>query len=243
MESSLQDRVILITGASAGIGRATALACARGGAQVILLGRTIPRLEQVYDEIEAMGRGSAAIYPLNLEGATPHDYGELAATLEREYGRLDTLLHNAALLGALSPVQSLDPELWYRTLQVNLNAPFLLSQACLELLTRSEAGSVVFMSDAVGRKGRAYWGGYGVSKGGLEIFSQILADELEVNTRVRVNTYDPGPVRTFLRELAYPGEDPSTLTTPEEIAADLVKLLGADRPDVTGRQFSYPLSL
>lgn len=233
----LSERIILITGAGDGIGRAAALACAAHGATVVLLGRTIRKLEETYDQIEQAGHPQAAIYPLNLEGATPKDYDDLAATLETEFGRLDGLLHNAALLGALSPIAHQDIELWFKVMQVNLNAPFLLTRACLGLLMKSPDASVVFTSDSVGRQGRAYWGAYGVSKFGIEGLSQILAQEMETNTTVRVNTVNPGPTRTRLRTNAYPGENALALPTPDSLMPAYLYLLGPDSRGVTGRQF------
>ena len=234
----LTDRVILITGAGDGIGRAVALACAAHGATVILLGRTIGKLEAVYDEIEAAGHPQPAIYPMNLEGSTPKDYDDLALTLEREFGRLDGLLHNAAILGGLAPLAHQDVELWFKVLQVNLNAPFLLTRACLALLMKSPDASVIFTSDRVGRTGRAYWGAYGVSKFGIEGMSQMLAQELEANTSVRVNSLDPGAVRTRLRTLAYPGENVLANPAPETIVEPYLYLLGPDSKGITGRQFA-----
>lgn len=234
----LNDRVILITGAGDGIGRAVAQACAAHGATVILLGRTIAKLEAVYDTIEQAGHPQPAIYPMNLEGATAKDYADLAATLEREFGRLDGLLHNAAILGALSPIAHQDADLWFKVMQVNLNAPFLLTRACLGLLMQAPDASVVFSSDSVGRQGRAYWGAYGVSKFGIEGLSQILAQEMETNTQVRVNTLDPGPVRTRMRTQAYPGENALANPAPEEIVDAYLYLLGPASKGITGRQYT-----
>ena len=234
----LSNRVILITGAGDGIGRAVALACAAHGATVVLLGRTIGKLEAVYDEIERAGHPQPAIYPMNLEGSTPKDYDDLASTLDREFGRLDGLLHNAAILGGLAPLAHQDVELWFKVLQVNLNAPFLLTRACLSLLMKSADASVIFTSDRVGRTGRAYWGAYGVSKFGIEGMSQMLAQELEANTSVRVNSLDPGAVRTRLRTLAYPGENVLSNPAPETIVAPYLYLLGPDSKGITGRQFA-----
>lgn len=234
----LKNRVILITGAGDGIGRAAALACAAHGATIILLGRTIAKLERVYDEIEQAGHPQAAIYPMNLEGATAKDYLDLATTVEREFGRLDGLLHNAALLGSLSPMAHQDVELWFKVMQVNLNAPFLLTRACLGLLMQAPDASIVFTADAVGRSGRAYWGAYGVSKAGIEGMSQILAQELETNTRVRVNSLDPGAVQTRLRTTAYPGENGLANPTPESIMPLYLYLLGPDSIGTTGQQLA-----
>ena len=235
---ALADRIILITGAGDGIGKAAALSCAAHGATVILLGKTIPKLEAVYDQIEQAGHPQAAIYPFNLEGAKPADYVELAATLDKTFGRLDGLLHNAAMLGALAPMAHQDIELWYKVMQVNLNAPFLLTRACLGLLMKSPDASIVFTGDSVGRQGRAYWGPYGVSKSAIEGMSQILAQELETNTTVRVNSIDPGPTRTRLRTNAYPGENALDNPTPDSLMPAYLYLLGPDSRGITGRQFS-----
>ena len=233
----LQDRIILITGAANGIGAALAHACAVRGATVVLLDKVVRGLEQVYDRIEAAGAPQPAIYPMDLEGAAEKDYFDLAATLEREFGRLDGLVHNAAMLAALVPMAHFDAELWYRILQINLNAPFMLTRACLTPLMQSQDASIIFSSDSVGRKGKAYWGAYGVSKAGAENLMQILADELETNTAIRVNSVDPGPVATALRNLAYPGENPERLAKPEDVVRPYLYLLGADSRGITGQQF------
>ncbi|CAK0755620.1 Uncharacterized oxidoreductase YciK [Gammaproteobacteria bacterium] len=230
----LRDRVILITGAGDGLGRATALACAAHGATVVLLGRTEAKLEQVYDAIEAAGHPRPALVPVNLETATFREYAQLADHLEQELGRLDGLVHNAATLGVLSPVAHYTPEVWNRTLQVDLHAPFLLTRACLPLLTRAPDASMVFVSDAVARRGRAYWGAYAVAKAGMERLMEILADELE-NEPIRVNSLDPGRLRTLLRARAYPGEDPNTVPLPETAVAALLYLIGPDSRAVRGQ--------
>jgi len=233
----LKDRIILITGAGDGIGAAAAKSCAAHGATVILLGRTTRKLEAVYDAIEEAGHPQAAIYPMNLEGAAPKDYEDLANTIEKEFGRLDGLLHNASLLGTLTPLGQYDVEQWSKVMQVNLNAPFLMTQACLDLLKKSEDASVLFTSSSVGRKGRAYWGAYGISKAANENMMQIWADELETNTNVRVNSINPGAVRTSMRAKAYPGENPNTLPKPDDIMSTYLYLLGPESKGVTGRQF------
>lgn len=236
-DSSLTDRAILITGAGNGIGAAVACACAAQGATVILLDKVVRSLEAVYDRIEAAGGPQPAIYPMDLEGATEKDYFDLAGTLETEFGRLDGLLHNAAMLGALVPVAHFEAELWFRILQINLNAPFMLTRACLGPLMNSEDASVVFCADQVGRHGKAYWGAYAASKAGCENFMQVLADELEANTPIRVNSIDPGPVATSLRNLAYPGENPEHLARPEDVVRPFLYLLGGDSRGTTGRRF------
>jgi NAD(P)-dependent dehydrogenase (short-subunit alcohol dehydrogenase family) len=211
-----------------------ALACAAHGATVVLLGRTEAKLEQVYDVIEAAGHPRPALVPVNLETATFQEYTQLAGYLEQELGRLDGLLHNAASLGILSPVAHYNPELWLRTVQVDLHAPFLLTRACLPLLIHAPDASVVFVSDAVGRRGKAYWGAYAVAKAGLERLMEVLADELE-NSPVRVNSLDPGRLRTLLRARAYPGENPNTVPAPETAVAALLYLIGPDSQTLRGR--------
>jgi len=231
----LAKRIILVTGAGDGIGRAAAKSFAAHGATVILLGRTTSKLEAVYDEIEKAGHPQPAIYPLNLEGASPNDYEDLANTLETEFGRLDGLLHNASLLGTLTPIEHYDIEQWYQVIQVNQNAPFLLTQACLNLMKSSREASIVFTSSSVGRKGRAYWGAYSVSKFAIEGLMQILADELEANTTIRVNSINPGATRTAMRASAYPGEDQKSLPAPEDIMPLYLYLMGPESRELNGQ--------
>jgi len=231
----LQDRVILITGATGGLGSAAAKACAAHGATVVLLGRTIRKLEALYDEIERAGHPQPAIYPMNLEGASPKDYVDLATTLDEAFGRLDGLLHSAALAGTLTPLHLYDVALWSQVMQVNLNAPYLLTAATLPLLRNSSDASVIFSSAEVGRLGRAYWGAYAVSSAAVENMSQIWADELERHPNLRFNTLDPGAVRTPLRTRAYPGEDPNTLPLPEQLMPAYLWLLGPDSRGTTGQ--------
>ena len=234
----LQGRIILVTGAANGIGRALVKDRAAHGATTVILDRDVHGLEQLYDEIIAAGHPQPAIYPMDLQGAGPDDYTQLAATLETEFKQLDGLIHNAAQLGALVPFANFEHALWFETLQANLNAPYLMTMACLGLLNASKDASVIFTSDAVGRHGKAYWGAYAVSKAGLEAFMQVLADELEVNTPIRVNSIDPGPVRTSMRRTAYPAEDSNTLNAPEDITRPFLYLAGPDSQGITGQQFT-----
>ena len=234
----LAGRVLLITGAADGIGRALARGSAAHGATVILLDRNVRGLESLYDEIVADKSPEPAIYPMDLKGATPADYAALAETLQQEFGQLDGLVHNAAMLGALTPLSHYDDELWFEILQTGLNAPYLLTRNCLDLITRAQDASVLFMADSVGRHGKAYWGAYGVAKAGIENLAQVLADELEDNSNIRVNTYDPGPVRTALRLIAYPAENRDALPLPGDVIDPCLYLLGPDSKGISGRQYS-----
>ncbi len=233
----LRDRVVLVTGAAGGIGHAVAVACARHGAQVILHDRAAQRLEKTYDEIVAVGGPQPAMLPLDLLQATPDACAALAQTVEREFGRLDGLVHCAAELGALAPLELYEPVTWMRVLQVNLTAPWLVTRACLPLLKKSPDAAIVFTSADVGRKARAYWGAYGVAAFGLEGMMQTFAEELGAYPTLRVNSLDPGAVQTPLRAKAYPGEDPKTHPLPEDIVASYLYLLGPDSCGISGRAF------
>ena len=233
----LKGRVILVTGAGDGIGRTAAIHYARHGATVILLGRTISKLEKVYDEIEAAGGPQPAIFPLNFEGATLKDYHDMAEALNREFGHLDGILHNASLLGTITPFEQYAPELWDQVMQVNINGPVWMTQALLPLLARSEDASLIFTSSSVGRKGRAYWGAYSVSKFATEGFMEVLAEEVEHLGNIRVNTLNPGATRTGMRASAYPAEDPMTLRTAEDIMPTYLWLMGPDSKGHNGKKF------
>jgi NAD(P)-dependent dehydrogenase (short-subunit alcohol dehydrogenase family) len=231
----LASRVVLVTGAGDGLGRATALACARAGASVVLLGRTVAKLEKVYDEIKAAGGREPAIYPLNLAGATWNDYEQLGESLQREFGRLDALGHCAAHFKSFAPLATAEPRDWLESLQVNLTGPYALTRHCLPLLEKSDAPSVAFTSDACGRDARAYAGPYGVAKFAVEGLARAWALELEA-TRVRVNTLDPGPMDTALRRRGYAGA--AGAPSPEAAARALLWLLGPDSAPATGGAFS-----
>jgi NAD(P)-dependent dehydrogenase (short-subunit alcohol dehydrogenase family) len=237
-EQLLAGRIILVTGAGDGIGRAAAKSYAAHGATVVLLGRTLDKLESLYDEIEAAGYPQPAIVPLNLESATEHEYMELANTLEQEFGRLDGLLNNASSLGVRTAIENYDPTIWSQVMQVNVNASFMLTQALLPLLHESSDASIVFTSSGVGRKGRAYWGAYAVSKFATEGFMEVLADELENTSPIRVNCINPGATRTQMRVTAYPGEPPQTNPAPADIMPVYLYLMGADSKEINGQSLN-----
>jgi len=234
-ESLLTGRVILVTGAGSGIGRAAAIGYAKAGATVILLGRTTEKLEAVYDEIENAGYPEPAMVPLNLDTAGEAAYVQLADMIDSEFGRLDGILHNASLLGQRTPLESYDPVTFEQVMRVNVNAGFLLTQALLPLIKQSEDASIIFTSSSVGRKGRAYWGAYAISKFATEGMMQTLADEYENSGKIRVNCINPGATRTQMRAYAYPAEDPQTIATPEDIQPVYLYLMGPDSKGVTGQ--------
>jgi len=234
----LENKIILVTGAADGIGKAAARAYAEHGASVVLLDKSLPKLEALYDEIEDNGWPQPAIITMDLQKANPDDYLSVTEMLAKEFGRLDGILHNAATFKLLSRIDDYDIETWFQVMQVNLNAPFIITQECLPLLRKSDGASLVFVSDSVGRKGKAYWGAYGVSKFGLEGLMQILAEELE-NSNIRANSFDPGPTSTTLRHLAYPGEDELAHKKPESLTPYLLWLMGDDSREVNGQALSY----
>lgn len=230
----LRDRVILVTGAGDGIGRAAALACARHGATVVLLGRTQSKLESAYDEIVGKGGPQPAISVLDLARAQGPDYFQIAEQVARTWGRLDGLVHNAAMLGQRAPIEHYDIGVWHQVMHLNLNVPFMLTQVLMPVLRKSPDASVVFTSSGVGRQGRAFWGAYAVSKFGIEGLSQTLADELKTEARIRVNCINPGGARTRMRAAAYPGEDPQSRPEPSSLMAPYLWLLGPASRGVTG---------
>ncbi|HEY6941145.1 SDR family NAD(P)-dependent oxidoreductase [Dokdonella sp.] len=231
---SLRGRVVLVTGATGGLGRASALAASAAGATVVLLGRKVRPLEMLYDEIEHLGGAIPALYPMDLAGATPKDHADLAAAVERECGRLDGIVHAAAHFDTLQPFEQQAPEEWHRNLQVNLTAPFLLTQACMPLLRRADDAAIVFVFDDPARVGNAYWGGYGVSKCALQGLASIVHEETE-SSAVRAHALLPGPMRTTLRRAAYYGEDTLAQPDPAAAAQAVAWLLGADAIGVRGK--------
>ena len=224
---------MVVTGAGDGIGRAVAIDLARQGATVALLGRTLRKLEGVYDRIAQAGGPKPALLPFDLETAGAAEYDALSDAIDREFGRVDGLAHIAGILGMLSPIEHYDVPTWCKVLHVNLTAPFILTRALLPLLRRAADASVVFTSSGVGRRGRAYWGAYAASKFGTEGLMQVLAHESE-QTRIRVNSLNPGPVATAMRLQAYPAEDRSKLSQPEAITAPYLFLLGPASSGISG---------
>ena len=231
----LAGRVILITGAGSGLGRALALECARVGASVILCGRTLAKLERVYDEIESLGKPRPAIAALDLAAATAVDYDNLAKTIGSEFGKLDGLVHAAALLGDRTPLEQYDVPTWCRVLHVNLTAPFILTQVLLPQLRMSADASVIFVSSGVVKNQRPFWGAYAVAKSGLESVRSMWSQELEGEPNIRVNSVNPGRMRTAMRAAAYPAEDPNTVPAPVSVSGTFLYLLSAGSRGIDGQ--------
>lgn len=240
--AELSNHTILISGAAGGLGSAAAVALAAEGATLILLDKNIRGLEAVYDRILAVGGPKPAMYPFDLAGATESQYLEMADVIERTYGSLQGLLHSAADLGVLGPIATHSTASWGHTLNVNLNAAFLLTRVMLPLLQKSANASIVFISDSSLKAGKAYSGAYGISKLALEGLAKTLAEELESAGKIRVNTLLPGPVNSPLRKRAYPAEDKSCLPDPSSLAEVYVYLFGPRSIGVTGQIINVPLN-
>jgi NAD(P)-dependent dehydrogenase (short-subunit alcohol dehydrogenase family) len=231
----LKGRTILITGAGSGLGRALAIQCARAGACVILSGRNGAKLDRAYDEIETLGAPKPAIAVLDLASATAVDYDALARVIGEEFGKLDGLVHAAGLLGDRTPLEQYDVPTWCKVLHVNLTAPFILTQVLLPHLRKSEDASIIFVSSGVVKKSRPFWGAYAVAKTGLESVRSMLAEELEGEANIRVNSVNPGRMRTAMRAAAYPAEDPNTVPTAESVCGPFLYLLGARGRGIDGQ--------
>lgn len=231
----LKGRTILITGAGSGLGRALALQCARAGACVVLCGRNGAKLDRVYDEIETLGAPQPAIAVLDLASATAVDYDALARIIGDEFGQLDGLVHAAGLLGDRTPLEQYDVPTWCKVLHVNLTAPFILTQVLLPHLRKSTDASIIFVSSGVVNKSRPFWGAYAVSKTGLESVRSMLAEELEGEANIRVNSVNPGRMRTAMRAAAYPAEDPNTVPPADSVCGPFLYLLSAAGRDIDGR--------
>lgn len=234
----LAGKTILVTGATGGIGRAVSLACAAAGAEVLLQGRDDAALEALYDEILTLSGNTPGIVPLDLNVQDPTIYDTLRDELEAAGTQLDGLIHNASVLGERRALAQTSPQSWNEVIQVNLNAQFLLTRALMPLLEAAPSASVVLTSSGVGRKGRAYWGAYAVSKFATEGFMQVLADELGATSRIRVNSLNPGAVNTKMRRAAYPGEAPDTNPAPGALSHHWVYLMSDASRHLHGQALS-----
>ncbi len=236
-ENELKDKVVLVTGANRGFGRAMTLDLAKAGVTVIMLGRDLGSLETVYDEVVDLGYQEPVLYPLDLEGATPEHYEQLQANLLEHFGQLDGLIHNAGIIGTMMPIEQYDIKLWYSTMQINVNAPFMLTQYLIPVLNKSVDSRVLFLSSSVGRDARAYWGAYGVSKFAIEGLSKTLSEELE-KTNIKVNSLDPRRMRTKMRQIAYPAENTDNNPTPESMSPAIVYLMSESAKALNGEQLT-----
>ena len=233
-DACLRQKTILVTGAGAGIGRSAALTYAKLGATVILLGKTISKLEAVYDEIVNMGCPEPAIIPLDLKGASQQHYIDMATTIANQFGQLDGVLLNASILGELSPFTQIHETVFNEVMQVNVKAQYLLAQSLIPTLLLAPNASLVFTSSGVGNKGCAYWGAYSISKFATEGMMQVIADEYET-TNLRTNAINPGATNTNMRSCAYPAEDKTTIANPDDIMPLYVYLMSDDSLAVNGQ--------
>lgn len=229
----LAGKVILVTGANKGFGRAMTLDLAKAGATVIMLGRDLGGLETVYDEVVAKGYTEPMLYPLDLEGAEPGHYEEMAQRISKEFGQIDGIVHNASILGTMMQIAEYDINIWYSVMQINVNAQFMLTQFLIPCLKKAESTRIIFLSSTVGRAGRAYWGAYSVSKFATEGFAKGLSEELE-HTGIKVNTLNPNKMRTKMRQDAYPAENRDELPTPEEKSPAIVYLFSDEAKKYNG---------
>lgn len=228
----LKQKRILVTGAGYGIGRTMALAYARQGAHVLLLGRTQAALNDTYDLIAQAGLPKAAVIPFDLEQSTEEPYIELANLIQTEFNALDGVLHNAAVLGQKTPLESYQAQVWHKVIQINASAGFLLTKQLLPLLRKAPAARILFTTSSVGHKGRAYWGAYSVSKFAVEGLMQVWADELENTSNIRVNAINPGATRTSMRADAYPAEDPSKVKAADALIPLYLHLMSDASQDI-----------
>jgi NAD(P)-dependent dehydrogenase (short-subunit alcohol dehydrogenase family) len=232
-KDELKNKVILVTGANRGFGKAITMDLAKAGATVIMLGRDLGSLESAYDEVVNAGFVEPILYPLDLEGATPEHYQQLQTDVLSQFPQLDGLIHNAGIIGTMMPIEQYDLKLWYATMQININAPFMLTQALIPALNKSDDARILFLSANVGRNARAYWGAYGVSKFAIEGLSKTLAEELE-KTNIKTNSLNPGRMRTKMRQISYPAENANNNPLPEAKSPAIVYLMGENSKTLNG---------
>jgi NAD(P)-dependent dehydrogenase (short-subunit alcohol dehydrogenase family) len=231
---ALAGRAILITGATGGLGRPLALACAAHGATVVLHGRVVRKLEALYDEVVAAGGPEPTILPLDLAQAGAEDFASVAGAIRAQLGRLDGLVHTAAFVGSLGPIEHQSLDVWQKVLRVNVAAAMALTRSVVPLLDAAPDASVVFTLDTRGEDPRAFWGAYAAAKAAISAFASTLADEWEQRQNLRVNAIVPGPIRSPLRTLTHPGEDKSALPESDALVPLFLWLLGAQAKAESG---------
>lgn len=234
--NSLNNRIILVTGAGYGIGRTAALAYAKAGATVVLLGRTQEALNETYDLIEAAGGPQAAVVPFDLASTDEDQYRQLANIITETFGHLDGLLLNAGVLGQRTTLDNYHWDTWQKVMQINANSQFLMVKHLLPALRNAPAdASIIFTSSSVGRKARAYWGAYAISKFAVEGLTQMFAEELENTSDIRVNCINPGATRTTMRQAAYPAEHPEDVDTADSIMPLYLYLMSPESKALNGQ--------
>ncbi|HJL95511.1 MAG TPA: YciK family oxidoreductase [SAR86 cluster bacterium] len=236
--NSLEDKVILITGAGSGIGRALSIKFSQMGANLILLSRDLGKLENVYEEIIKEGHKEPLIHSMDFENPVEENFLVVKEAIEEKYGKLDGLLNNAGFLGDKSPLDQYKYSLWKKVFNINVDSTFLLTKALMPLLKNSDMGSIIFTSSGVGKKGKAYWGAYAISKFATEGMMQVFADELENTSNLRINCVNPGAVRTKMREAAYPAEDPNSNPPPEQILNLYIFLMSDESKEINGQSIN-----
>lgn len=221
----LANKIVLVTGASRGIGRSVATQLAAAGVQVIAISRTVQDLESLHDQIVAAGHVSPILMPFNLCSASLEDYDDLRRAIKEKLGRIDILIHCAGILGALSPIEHYDIKTWYQVLQVNLNSAFILTQTCMQLLKQADQGQIIFTINQVANNPKANWGAYAVANTGIKTLAELIKQECINLTKIKVHTVAPAKTNTALRGAAYPSEEKCELLTPDEVAKDYLRLL------------------
>jgi NAD(P)-dependent dehydrogenase (short-subunit alcohol dehydrogenase family) len=234
VDVDLSGRVVMVTGASGGLGKPFSLACAARGATLVLHGRVVRKLEAIYDEIVAAGHPQPTILPLDLATASADDFDNVAGAIRAQLGRLDGLVHAAAFLGSLGPIEHQSFDVWQKVLRVNLAAAMALTRSTMPLLSVAPDASVIFTLDTRGEEPRAYWAAYAAAKAGLAALAVTLADEWESRSNLRVNAVVPGPMRSPLRALTHPGEQRSALPLPEALVPLYLHLAGAQAKSESG---------
>ena len=235
----LANKTIMITGASDGIGKCCAMRFAEYGANLILLGRSKEKLEELYDLIKTVGLGGVVIHPLDFIKAAESDYAEIAKSVGEQFGNLDGLIHNAGMLGTLCPIEYYPTETWEQTFKVNTSAVFLLTKFLLPSLRSSTDARILITSSSVGRKGRGNWGAYAVSKFAGEGLMQVLAEELDKTSNIRVNSINPGGIRSSMRRSAYPAENPAKNPPPDVLIPLYLYLFSLESKDIHGEALDF----
>ena len=241
IQGLLLNKVVLITGATGGIGEALSIKCAQLGATVIISGKSIQNLEALHTKICAQGCIEPLIYPADLEGASKSDFEALASTIKERFGHLDGLILNAAILGDLTPLDGYSQAKWNQVIKINVTSQFLMTQCLIPVLKKASSASVIFSSSSVGRIGKAYWGAYSISKFAIEALVQIWASEHENVSSIRFNAVNPGATQTKMRAMAYPAENPRMLPKPSQIISPYIYLLSAESLKITGQSFNAQL--